>query len=277
MDEAALLSALKSFDTRWSSLEHWLWISTSVVVIGLAFEIVVVFWERRLELFDFWRGTIHPQEFPSKLKFALELLGAGLVTLGVVGELVVGFKAVKVETDMRDATASLVALVDQKAEAAKNDAATLELENTRLLALIQPRFLSRKQQQGIRNALLPFKGRKVIVSWEVPTDTEAYNFASQLVASLGPPLNVFFPPPSNILTGRWYGTATLTGVQLVWPPGQEDLGIKLTWALSKIGRINLLPHGRFVDNMDPVTIKVFPKPFEVLPQRKTVSKPQSKR
>ena len=80
---------------------------------------MVVFWERRLELSDFWRGTIHSPEASSRLKFALELLGAGLVTLGVVGELVVGFKAAKVETDMRNATAQFVAIVDERAKAAE--------------------------------------------------------------------------------------------------------------------------------------------------------------
>jgi hypothetical protein len=137
MDESALLSALKSLDTSWSVLEFWLWVSTSVVAAGVVTEVVVVVRERRHELREFRRGTIHSPEKPSTSKYVLESLGSALVALGVLGELLVGIAAAKVETEMRDTTGKLVALANREAKTAGEHAAELQYQ----AAILQKAFI----------------------------------------------------------------------------------------------------------------------------------------
>jgi hypothetical protein len=122
MDESALRSALTSLDTSWSSLEHWLWVCAFVVFVGVALEIVPVVWEYLIERNDFRRGTICSPERPLGIKFFLEVAGAVLVALGVFGELAVGIKMARVETDMRNDTAKLVSAIGQTAGKAKDSA-----------------------------------------------------------------------------------------------------------------------------------------------------------
>ena len=52
-------------------------------MIGVLFEVIFVIWEYIDELHDFRRGIVHPPERPNLLLFALGLLGAGLVAIGV--------------------------------------------------------------------------------------------------------------------------------------------------------------------------------------------------
>jgi hypothetical protein len=115
MDESALLSTLKSLDTSWSVLEFWLYVCTSVVVTGVVIEVAVVMWERRHDLREFRRGTIHSPEKPPTSKYVWELLGSALVALGVLGELLVGIAAGGVEIAMRGKTGALVAIVNERA------------------------------------------------------------------------------------------------------------------------------------------------------------------
>lgn len=86
-----------------SSLHGWLHFWTFLVVVGVALEEFFVVKEYAAELRDFRRGIVHPPEKPSILLFRLGLLGAGLVAIGVAGELYVDVQAGKVETEIREA------------------------------------------------------------------------------------------------------------------------------------------------------------------------------
>jgi hypothetical protein len=266
MDKSALLSALKSLETSWSSLDRWMAFWTFLVVVGVVAEIFVVVREWRHEVHEFRRGIIHSPDKPRVFMLVLGLLGASLVAVGVAGEFVVHLMAGKVETKMRDTTDTLVALIDEKAKAAGERAESLKTENLKLQALIQPRSLSLEQQRDIGAALLPFKGRKVVISWD-PTGTEPYFFARQLEASLKvAELDVEKRLPAT--NGRWY-PVYLSGVQVSWPPGQKDLGEKLGWALNNIGHVRDLrvsPEGEPSQAVtEPVYITVWSKPLDILP------------
>lgn len=180
MDESALRTALAASETCWSSLEHWLWACAGVVFLGVVLEIMPVISEYLTELREFRRGTICSPERPMRLKFALEVLGSVLVTIGVFGELVVGIKMAKVETNMRDDTAQLVSIIDQKAAEARKRAAHAELELARLKA---PRSLSKAQQRRLVAELRPFSGTPIMVVFD-NFDPEANNLAIQLMVAL---------------------------------------------------------------------------------------------
>lgn len=195
--------------------------------------------------------------------FMLELLGTGLIAIGVAGEFGIHIKAGKIETDMRDTTRQLVAIVEKEAGDANRETARLTFENLKLEAQIQPRSLSLEQQLAIGTTLLPFKGRKVVVSW---SDPESYNFAAQIISALK--FGKLDIGPSGLFStsGRdpSYVINRSIGARLSWPPNQSDLGKALKEALEKIGHVrelSVMPSGE-----PDVRVWVFVKPFDILPE-----------
>lgn len=120
MDEPALRILLSSLEASRSTLHWWLEFWTFLVVTGVAFEVVFVVWEYVEEYHDFKRAIIHPPERPSTLLFALGLMGAALVGIGVGGELYAESKIETVETRIRKANDDLFLLLSKQA----GDAAT---------------------------------------------------------------------------------------------------------------------------------------------------------
>jgi len=128
MDESALRMALASLDDCSSSL-HWLlgfW--TFVVVAGVALELVFVIWEYLDDLHDFRRGFVHPPNKPSVSLFVLGFLGAGLVAVGVSGELYAESRIGTVETCIRKGNDSLFLLLSKEAGDAAASARTAHAE-----------------------------------------------------------------------------------------------------------------------------------------------------
>jgi hypothetical protein len=88
--------------------------------------VIFVIWEYAEELHDFRCGEVHPPEKPSILLFVLGLLGAGLVALGVAGELYIDVQTGKVETKIRKANKLRVSLLSNEAGDAKTSATEAE-------------------------------------------------------------------------------------------------------------------------------------------------------
>ncbi|MGB0117013.1 MAG: hypothetical protein WCF61_20250 [Terriglobales bacterium] len=86
-------------------LHGWLSFFTALVVIGVVSETIFVIWEYRNDRHDFRRGIIRPPDRPNRLKFALEMVGVGLVAIGVAGELSVEPWLAAVETKLENANA----------------------------------------------------------------------------------------------------------------------------------------------------------------------------
>src|SRR5260370_28175598 len=122
MDASALARELDNLEKSSSSLDWWLDFWTILVVVGVGVDLIVLIVEYVHEWRDFKRGTIHPPEKPSLILFGLGFLGVGLVAIGVAGEFRVHIQAGKIETNIRDATRQLVALVNKDAADARRDA-----------------------------------------------------------------------------------------------------------------------------------------------------------
>jgi hypothetical protein len=143
MDESALVTALNNLENSWSSVDGWLNFWTWLVVIGVAFELLVLAKEYSDERRDFKRGTIHSPEKPSKLAYGVGFLGTVLVVGGVSGELRLHVRAGEIEVKMREASRKLVALVNARATKLAID---LELEK-------QKTAIFEKQANQARSAL----------------------------------------------------------------------------------------------------------------------------
>jgi hypothetical protein len=141
----------------------------------------------------------------------------------------------------------------------------------KLLAFIQPRDLSLKQQRTIGDALHNFAGHKVTVkslSW----DTEGYALGKQLVA-------VFEYAKLEVsdqtgLDGLW-GSVALRGVRIEATPSEIDLARAFAKILGSAGGIKEIsvkevhpvivePTGTVPDPRSIFDVFVEAKPFEVL-------------
>ena len=161
MDESALKTLLDNLEISRASLHGWLHFWTFLVVVGVALEVVFVVWEYVRELHDFRRGEVHPPERPSLFLLVLGLLGAGLVAVGVAGELYIDVKASKVETDIRNANELRVSLLSKEAGDAKDSAQTARD------AAKEAKSQSDQAQSGAANALtLAQEARKEADSFE---------------------------------------------------------------------------------------------------------------
>src|SRR4051794_26240281 len=109
MDTPALDNAISALENKISSLERFadslevfLWIATAAVVIGVALELGVIVHEYRVGIRDWRRGTIRSPERPSRRLFWVNISGALLVTLGVLGELALGVYVSSVNANLRN-------------------------------------------------------------------------------------------------------------------------------------------------------------------------------
>lgn len=128
MDESALKILLDNLDRSQSSLHHWLHFWTFLVVVGVVMEVVFVVWEYAEDLYEFRRGIVRPPEKPSILLLILGLLGAGLVAVGVAGELYIDVQAGKLETQIRKANEDRFLLLSKEAGDAASSAKTAHEE-----------------------------------------------------------------------------------------------------------------------------------------------------
>jgi hypothetical protein len=234
MDELALTNKLKSLEVSWASLDLWLKFWILLVVIGVSVELVVILVEYFHELHDFSRGIVQPPEKPNVWLLVFALLGAGLVAIGVAGEFFIHIKAGRIETEMRDATGSLVALVEAKAEEAGNEAAALLLENTRLEAIIQPRSLSLNNQRKLASECSSFRDHAVMVK-SYAMDAEAYELGAQIIAALNAvKIPVADARASFLSTGPFE-----TGIHVRGKDAELDTASCLAKALRTIGKLKV--------------------------------------
>ena len=202
MDESARKILISNLDRSRATLDSWLLVFTLLVVIGVVLEVVFVIWEYRDDLHDWRRGIVHPPERPSITLLAFGLFGAGLVAIGVSGELYIGARISAVETRIRDANDRRATLLSKLAGDAKVSAekaegaarrATDEADDmarqaaalSQYLAvaanLVNPRHLDRAR------FLQLMKGQPKAVAYiRYEQDKEAEILAKQLNLALGP-------------------------------------------------------------------------------------------
>jgi hypothetical protein len=126
MDESALRKTLASLDVCSSSQHWWLGFWTFLVVAGVTLEIVFVVWEYIEDLHECRRSLLYPPLKPNLLLFSLGLFGAGLVAVGVAGELYVESKIATAETCIRKGNDELTLLLSKKAGDAAESAKRAE-------------------------------------------------------------------------------------------------------------------------------------------------------
>jgi hypothetical protein len=107
-DASALVSAIsalereiKAFETSsvlWEKLLPWF---TALVAVGVAMELWVIWREWRDDMEAWGRGTIRPPEYPSTMKYVIELVSVVLIVGGIVGELWIGIEITSLNGTLR--------------------------------------------------------------------------------------------------------------------------------------------------------------------------------
>jgi hypothetical protein len=177
-----LEAAISMAESRSAWWERLLWICTGAVVIGVTFDLWVVIKEYRDERKDWLRAAIHSPEKPSASFFVFELIAIFLITIGVLGELVIGVVSGNINTELRHKNNSLIGLIQQKAGAAEMDAScaidrataaaqqvaglekeseSLRHQNLLLQEKLAPRRLSASQRAKIATKLVSCAGEQM--------------------------------------------------------------------------------------------------------------------
>jgi hypothetical protein len=267
MDASALDKALSTLskvivtlERSSESLEWWLRICIALVVLGLAIEIIVVFvgyWEKYSA---FVRAWIRSPEKPGAGMLILELLGTVLITVGVAGEFAINIRAGKVNSDLRTANKKVVALLNEEAGDARDRAANADLRSTQLLAQIQPRDLSSKQQREIGNRLRQFSTHRQLVVLSFMGDAESFRLCDQILASLRygklSPMDLC---SSNPVPPKYH---PVFGIQVGGPPVERAMVEAIAESFRSIGKLdNLDVHTDLISSSGSiVTVGLKPLP-----------------
>jgi hypothetical protein len=197
MDESWLSIELKILEMRWSSLDPLARIFAFVVFVGVAVEIGAVAREWYDDFRDFRRGTIHTPDKPVLSKYFWGLFSSVLVTLGILGELLVGVSASKVESKIRLTTDTLVSVIGSKAKAAGERAAASEQKAARfnkaaedersarvkIEQQLEWRRITPSQSDAICKGVSSFRDTKITMA-DLMGDAEGAQFASDLSDAL---------------------------------------------------------------------------------------------
>jgi hypothetical protein len=206
MDESALRSALASANDCGSLLQQELRFWTWVVVVGVALELGVILWEYIEELHDFRRGFVHPPDKPNWLLYAFGFVAAGLVVLGVGGELHAESKIDKLETCIRKGNDALFLLLSKEAGDARDSAQKARDAAKQAWEYAAWRTISDKQAELMRKRIRSLKGHKIVFFGNFQ-DAETQSFAKRLAAVLDDKI-------MEVSSGVWQ-------ISITTPPGMK--------------------------------------------------------
>jgi hypothetical protein len=240
MDESALRTLIATLGASRSSA-HWRFeVCTAMVVAGVVLEVVFVIWEFVIEWRDFKRGEVHPPERPLIVLFVLGLFGAGLVAIGVAGELRYESKIETIETGIRKANEDLFLLLSKEAGDAKDsaikaaDAAKIaQKAAAEAKEKVADRTLTDGQAASVAGKINPFARQRVQIMTYFNA-REPVRLANRILLALRLAKWQYLPPPEHtFLIGG------ITGVQVFIHP-EADQSTKnaagaLTAALNEQG------------------------------------------
>ena len=132
MNEALIRASIDSLNASRDSLDLWLYFASFLVVLGVVFELIVIFHEYNDEMVAWKRATVQPPDRPSRPWLVADMIGVAIVCIGLAGELFVAVKDGTIDSKLRIANGTLVSLVNGRAEDAGLDAACARQETAQL-------------------------------------------------------------------------------------------------------------------------------------------------
>jgi len=207
---SALESEIGQLESSSVPLEHWIWIFTSLVAVGVAVELWVILHEYRGDKAT-WAsarsGELRSTGRPSITKLIVEVGSVLLITIGVTGELGIGIRIASINgvlraksSELRSKSDQLIALVTQQAgsantsakgaaEAASEATASADTLKKYLAQLATPRDIIISDRDGdheertVRFAeVKKYPGTVVVIQW-IP-EFEPQTYARHLAGAL---------------------------------------------------------------------------------------------
>jgi hypothetical protein len=280
MDESALKVLISNLERSRATLDSWLFAFTLFVVVGVVLEVVFVIWEYRDELHDWRRGIVHSPEKPSIALLVFGLFGAGLVAIGVTGELYIGAKIGAKETSIREANDHRASLLSKlavdaaqsaktahdEADAVKVEAKEIDSNLARTQYLLSSRFVTNRT--ALVSGLKRYKGVTVRFSSYNSEPDESWLCGDLMFAAQAAEMKVM---PD--FCGRLSETGkTPTGVIVSGPDIQQTLAL----AQLILHTANLGPGGIVSGIKAPeLTVLVGAKPPFVMGQARGVEIPKN--
>src|SRR6266568_3969617 len=120
--------SVESLEASVDKLRHWLTFWTLVVAVGLILEYRKQLWAIALLSVKIIRLKSTPFDRCIWRRLCIISIGGILVTIGVMGELWIEFRASRVENDLRLANAKVIADLNKDAEAARKESASIRRE-----------------------------------------------------------------------------------------------------------------------------------------------------
>jgi hypothetical protein len=201
-DELALNNHISSLNAQWTTLDSRLRFWILLVVIGVTAEVAVVIVEYLHERSEFLHGIVRPPDPPVLWLYAVGLLGAGLVALGVAGEFFIHTTIGKVEADLRNDNAKLVSLLESRASENERKAAELGVEQALIEQSLSWRTLSQNDEKLLASRVARFKDREFWVLYN-NGDAEGATFAWEIATVLHDRAGVnVFSPFGILISGK---------------------------------------------------------------------------
>lgn len=186
---SALESAVKVLESKSPPWEYSVWVFTFLVVVGVALELLVIRHEWRDDM-EAWAlahfGVLRSPGRPSRVKLRVEVASVLLITIGVMGELVVGIHIASINGELRGKSAELrsknselrsksdqlLALMTAEAAHLRKQAEDERLARVKIEARVAWRRLTERQKGGNWCGLIVRyqQVREVTSEWESPSN-----------------------------------------------------------------------------------------------------------
>ncbi len=207
MATSVLLDALARTSSEleyWESVDsRWLHIWTGMVVVGVALELGVIFFDFLEDLHASIFEIIRSPERPSLKKLIFEVFACALVVVGVAGEFFVARATENIGTELRIISNERVGIAEEEAGIANKEAGyarretkTLERSNK----LLEIDLESEKQKTASANTRLSAEQAKLQEALQATADAQKQNAETQrkLNESLVTRILARTPPPTFV-------------------------------------------------------------------------------
>jgi hypothetical protein len=262
IDFSTSLAKIKSVDESLALIGIFLFVSTLLVVIGLAFDC----WED----FEVVKNAIigcFKHKSLDRLRYLdhktrLAALGGGLITIGVAGELILEQMARSKETALQSANGNVIAFLYREASEARTRAVEIERENLRLRTALADRTLTNEQQRNIGEACSPLAGKTVFLQ-SYRNDLEADELIRQLIDALRL-AHINAIDEHGKLEARWSSATTILGIQIIPVTPERSLAETLRKSLHDDGGLVVDDLTEFGTDVTDIQILVGTNPHKLL-------------
>ncbi len=263
--------------------EYWVYVFSSVVVVGVAMELLVIRHDWRDEMEE-WAlghfGVIRLPAKPSRGKLWLEIWSVLLIVGGIIGETGVGVRVVYIDSriraksaelrsknaELREKSDQLVGLLNDKAAKLDKEAAAERLAYAKLWEQVGPRTIPHSKILAAQlRQFVPIVDKRIKVFWDM-SDPETTLFAMQLERLLADAKLNFSQEIEAMIKSGAFNIRPMLGITITGGPKDEQFIRTLVNGFSPSVRKRVSWKADSVHDSGSVYIKIGRKPPAGFPE-----------